>query len=96
MAIHFRYNDGYPAVNNDAKLYAALAHSEKLHELEKPVLQAEDFGVYTEKYPCVFFFLGVGDTPALHDAQFDFNMAVLEKGVAWYKTILETKELLTK
>lgn len=67
-----------------------------MHELEEPVLQAEDFGVYTEKYPCVFFFLGVGDTPALHDAQFDFNMAVLEKGVAWYKTILETKELLTK
>lgn len=96
VVIHFRYNDGYPAVNNDAKLYAALAHSEKLHELEEPVLQAEDFGVYTEKYPCVFFFLGVGDTPALHDAQFDFNMAVLEKGVAWYKTILETKELLTK
>lgn len=43
-----------------------------------------------------FFFLGVGDTPALHDARFDFDMAVLEKGVAWYQTILHTKGLLLK
>ena len=77
--ISFRYNDGYPAVRNDEQLYTALAHSELLHELAEPVLQAEDFGVYTEHYPCVFFFLGVGDTPALHDTTFDFDMAVLEK-----------------
>ena len=91
--ISFRYNDGYPAVRNDERLYAALAHSELLHELAEPVLQAEDFGVYTEHYPCVFFFLGVGDTPALHDATFDFDMAVLEKGLEWYQTILYTEEL---
>lgn len=91
--ISFRYNDGYPAVRNDEKLYASLAHSELLHELTEPVLQAEDFGVYTEHYPCVFFFLGVGETPALHDATFDFDMSVLEKGLEWYQTILYTKEL---
>ena len=96
VSIQFRYNDGYPAVINDPHLYTALKQSEKLHELEQPVLQAEDFGGYTQKYPCVFFFLGVGDTPALHDARFDFDMAVLEKGVAWYQTILHTKGLLLK
>lgn len=95
VSIHFRYNDGYPAVINDPHLYSALKRSEKLHELEQPVLQAEDFGVYTQKYPCVFFFLGIGNTPALHDAQFDFNMSVLEKGVAWYKTILNTNGLVS-
>ncbi len=66
-------------MRNDPTLYQTFAKEPLLHTLEKPVLQAEDFGVYTEKYPCVFFFLGVGDTPALHDAQFDFDMAILEK-----------------
>ncbi len=60
--ISFHYNDGYPAVINHRGLYAALLDSNKLHELDAPVLQAEDFGIYTQQYPCVFFFLGVGDT----------------------------------
>ncbi|MGM9904422.1 amidohydrolase [Enterococcus hirae] len=90
-SITFRYNDGYPAVHNDEQLYAAFSDSDLLHELPEPVLQAEDFGVYTEKYPCVFFFLGLGDTPALHEATFDFDMSVLEKGVSWYQRLLYTK-----
>ncbi len=94
--ISFRYNDGYPAVINHRGLYAALLDSNKLHELDAPVLQAEDFGIYTQQYPCVFFFLGVGDTPALHDPTFDFDMDVLENGVEWYKTILFTENLLVK
>ncbi|OTE88237.1 peptidase M20, partial [Escherichia coli] len=49
--ISFRYNDGYPAVINHGGLYAALSDSNKLHELEDPVLQAEDFGIYTQQYP---------------------------------------------
>lgn len=44
---------------------------------------------------CIFF-LGVGDTPALHDPTFDFDMDVLENGVEWYKTILFTENLLEK
>lgn len=44
--ISFRYNDGYPAVINHRGLYAALLDSNKLHELDAPVLQAEDFGIY--------------------------------------------------
>ena len=52
---YFRYNDGYPAVINHRGLYAALLDSNKLHELDAPVLQAEDFGIYTQQYPCVFF-----------------------------------------
>ena len=90
-SITFRYNDGYPSVHNDEQLYAAFSDSDLLHELPEPVLQAEDFGVYTEKYPCVFFFLGLGDTPALHEATFDFDMSVLEKGVSWYQRLLYTK-----
>ena len=42
---------------------------------------------------CIFL-LGVGDTPALHDPTFDFDMDVLENGVEWYKTILLQKIFL--
>ena len=87
---------GDAKIIDTSKMNAALLDSNKLHELDAPVLQAEDFGIYTQQYPCVFFFLGVGDTPALHDPTFDFDMDVLENGVEWYKTILFTENLLVK
>lgn len=83
------YNDGYPPVINDAGLFKRMREIiPYLHVLERPVLQAEDFGVYTQHFPCMFFFLGVGNTPALHEATFDFNMDVLDKGLNLFVDIL--------
>ncbi len=87
--IEFKYNDGYPAVINDQTLFEEVkAVVPTLTELPEPVLQAEDFGVYTQQYPCVFFFLGVGEVPPLHNPQFDFDMALLNVGVATYCQLL--------
>lgn len=83
------YNDGYPAVLNNPELYSRIQSIlPELNELTRPVLQAEDFSVYTQSIPSVFFLLGVGDTPSLHQADFDFDMTVLDEGVKLFKTIL--------
>jgi hippurate hydrolase len=82
------YTDGCPPVINDAALMEKLSALASLRELTEPVLQAEDFGVYCEKYPSVFFFLGLGDVPALHTADFHFDSKLLGHGVNFYKEIL--------
>jgi len=84
------YADGYDPVLNDEALFNAVKSKiPEIHTLEKPVMQAEDFGVYCQHYPCVFFFLGVGDTAALHHEQFDFDMKVLEAGLQLFINLIK-------
>ena len=35
----------------------------------------------------MFFFLGLGDTPALHAANFDFDESVLDAGADFLETL---------
>lgn len=88
--ISIDYNDGYDAVINDALLFSeAKDKISYLQELEKPVLQAEDFGVYGQHHPTLFCFLGIGDTPPLHNSRFDFDMSVLDKGLQLFIDLLQ-------
>jgi len=57
--------------------------------LEEPTMIAEDFSSYQQLVPGMFCFLGLGDTPALHMADFDFDEEALEGGVAFYEKLLE-------
>ena len=82
-------NDGYPAVMNPGPLYDRVRKAVDFAELEQPSMITEDFSWYQKKLPGVFFFLGVGDTPALHAEDFNFNEAVLEKGVAFFLALAE-------
>lgn len=87
-------NEGYEAVINDEKLVKkvethVLTKGYKLNILNKPVLQAEDFGCYTKYVPAVFFFLGLGKTEALHTDHFDFDSSLLENGLNFYKMLLD-------
>jgi len=76
------YIAGYDAVINDAELVTRVkSFISTVNELEKPVLQAEDFGLYRRICPALFFFLGVGDTAPLHNEKFDFDTTVLETGL---------------
>jgi len=84
------YKDGYDAVINSPEL---VTHIKKfisnINELEKPVLQAEDFGLYRKICPTLFFFLGVGNTAPLHNEKFDFDMAVLQDGLNLFVEIVK-------
>ena len=47
---------------------------------------AEDFSLYQEKVPGVLLWLGVGDTPSLHNSQFLVPKEILPLGVdAWVR-----------
>lgn len=90
----FNINEGYEAViNDDALVNSVINHASrkgyKINLLEKPVLQAEDFGCYTKHVKSVFFFLGLGKTEALHTEHFNFDSAVLENGLEFYKILLD-------
>ena len=60
----------------------------ELGRLDAPELAAEDFSFYQQRLPGLFCFLGVGDTPPLHAASFDFDEAVLARGLAFYEKLL--------
>ena len=76
----------FPFVYNNPELFKKM---DFINILEKPFMQAEDFGLYTSIYPCLFLLLGAGETPMLHQSTFDFDMNILNKGLEAYKKILE-------
>ena len=55
------FAEGYPPVDNDADLFAAVAQAlPDLQVVEEPLLIAEDFAFYQRHLPGVFFLLGTG------------------------------------
>ncbi len=82
--------EGYPAVMNPPDLYRQVKKSVGFFDLDKPTMTAEDFSWYQKTLPGMFFFLGVGDTAALHSDNFNFNEEILEKGVRFFEELAET------
>ncbi len=84
-----KINDGYPVVTNNVQI-TELAHevaseylgNEHVHKM-KIRMTAEDFGYYTQKYPCTFYRFGVKqnndiNTGALHTPGFNLNETAIE------------------
>lgn len=80
---------GYPAVMNPAELYEKVRAMVPFRELEAPSMITEDFSWYQRYVPGVFFFLGTGNSPALHSSNFDFPEEILTKGAAFFEKIAE-------
>lgn len=80
--------DGYPVVhNNEQVTRQAIKFSEEYLGKEQTEamdtrMTAEDFGYYTQQYPCTFYRFGVqqetGETGNLHTPQFNLNESSLE------------------
>lgn len=87
--VEIHQNDGYPAVWNPEDLYRRVKKCVDFQELAQPAMTAEDFAWYQRYLPGMFFFLGVGDTPALHGDTFDFDERVLTKGADFLETLAE-------
>ena len=81
--------EGYPAVMNPPELCDRVAEIAPLQYLEEPTMTSEDFSFYQKQVPGVFFFLGLGDVPALHTDNFDFDESVLLKGADFFETLAE-------
>ena len=81
------YSEGYPAVVNPPELYKKVRAWAAFDRLEAPSMIAEDFSWYQRHLPGMFFFLGIGDTPALHADTFDFDETILLKGADFFEKL---------
>ena len=87
--VDLHLNSGYPAVMNPEDLYDRVAGTVSFTELEAPFMTAEDFSWYQRYVPGMFFFLGLGDVPALHADTFDFDESILLKGADLFEDLAE-------
>ena len=79
---------GYPAVMNPPELYDKLrASGVDFVELEHPVMITEDFSWYQRHLPGLYFFIGVGPSPALQADDFNFDETALDVGVDFLENI---------
>lgn len=86
-AVSIHMSEGYPALCNDEALLEKLQRIVPIRLLEEPSVTSEDFSFYLHRVPGLFCFLGTGDSPALHTAEFDFDETVLLSGAALFETI---------
>jgi len=82
-----------PESNNLVRM-AAKDQGFTISEREYPFKFGEDFGWYTERYKTAIFGLGAGlNTPALHNADYDFPDEIISTGADMFKSII--KHILT-
>ena len=87
--VQVNMNDGYPAVLNPGELYDRVRRAADFLELPKPAMTTEDFSWYQRRLPGMLFFLGLGDTPALHADNFNFDETILTKGADFFEILAE-------
>ena len=82
-------SNGYPAIHNPKELHDKVYAIAPFENLAEPSMTTEDFSWYQRYVPGMFFFLGLGDTPALHSDKFDFDESVLNIGADFFEKIAE-------
>ena len=87
--VEVTFSSGYPAVINPEDLYSRVKQAVPFEDLQDPFMTAEDFSWYQRYLPGMFFFLGLGDVPALHSDNFDFDEKLLLKGADFFETLAE-------
>ena len=84
----------FPASNNNITCnnYIEKAAQENKFKIIKrpyPFKFGEDFGWFSKKHKTAMFGLGAGiDTPALHNADYDFPDEIIETGISMFKSII--------
>ena len=87
--VQIHTSNGYPAIWNPRDLYDKVSAIAPFAYLEEPSMTTEDFSWYQRYLPGMFFFLGLGDCPALHSADFDFDESVLSVGADYFEKLAE-------
>ena len=86
-AVEVTQTAGYPPVTNDADLLREAKTRFPIFDAA-PTFITEDFSIYQQHVPGVFFFLGTGGTELLHSPRFDFDESLLETGLALFRSLL--------
>ncbi len=87
--VHVSFSESYPAVMNDPDLVKRSYEAAPFRWLDRPSMASEDFAQYQKRTGGVFFFLGTGDTAALHATTFNFNEEILLKGADYFERLAE-------
>ena len=87
--VEITMSNGYPAILNPADLCRRVTAAAAYDTLAEPSMTSEDFSWYQRFVPGMFFFLGLGDVPALHTDTFDFDETILEKGAQFFEKLAE-------
>ncbi len=98
VTIDNKITDLHPPVINDHDLYKRMKETFSKHAIEdiKPMLLAEDFSYYQQQMPGLFVMLGTKNLPLgynqpLHSSEFNFNEAILSRGV---DTLIKLAEMM--
>lgn len=101
VSIDTNFIDLYPPVNNDHILFEQVKSTllEEEYECLKPMMFAEDFSYYQKEVPGLFMMLGtkndtLGYNSPLHSCHFNFDEAVLAKGVDLYERIARSLHVI--
>lgn len=99
MTVTLDYQRGYnPTINHKegtdyiVDLATRFAGADKVIDMPRPSMGAEDFAYMLEKRPGAYFFLGTQRTetdPPLHHPKFDFNDDILPIGTAFWVELAE-------
>lgn len=82
------FEGGCPPVYNDHCLIATLISNDfGVTDVAEPTLAAEDFAHFCKFAPSVMLWLGLGDTPPLHNEKFYVPQELLPIGVNLWKKI---------
>ena len=85
--VEISMSDGYPAVMNPDTIYNKVRAAVPFEDLPLPSMTSEDFAWYQRYLDGMFFFLGIGDTPALHADTFDFDDTLLGVGADFFEQL---------
>lgn len=86
--VHIEEFDRFDENYSDPKLVEeTIKRIDGLEYLPEPIRASEDFGFYKQFAPCMFFFIGMGDCPSLHNDLYQFDDCIIETGVELFKKI---------
>lgn len=86
--VHIGEFDRFDENYSDPKLVEeTIKRIDGLEYLPEPIRASEDFGFYKQFAPCMFFFVGMGDCPSLHNDLYKFDDDIIETGVELFKKI---------
>ncbi len=94
LAYEIEWLEYFPAAANDevCNMYVEKAAKENNFDIVErpyPFKFGEDFGWFSRDYKTAMFGLGAGvDTPALHNADYDFPDEILVTGIAMFTSII--------
>ncbi|XP_061168535.1 N-acetylcysteine deacetylase-like [Saccostrea echinata] len=75
---------------NAVRAAAAVAGAENVNGNCQPFTISEDFAFLLREKPGCYILIGNGEgRPALHNPHYDFNDAILEQGIRYWKTLVE-------